>query len=543
MAANYLELIFIQKGEYLFHEGDESNLFYGVIKGKISLRKEKKINKNIKFFKNLKINKLLKGNDNEKTEFVNNLFINIREIIKRKRISQKELLTNNNKNFDNDLKKKKEELSNIYIEELFQRSEGYCFGDWGLIYHQNRSCSVYALEDTYFFSLNFEQFEKTFFQCLQKSDQIKRKFIQDNLFPFPISSHDYSKILYNNLIPIECNHNFTIFTEEEKAKCVFIIYKGEFVLRKKIFNDVYKEKKNYKIFNIQKGGIIGLESLFEENSNYLFSLYSSNNYDNYYLFSLAVDKVPLNILLKMKIHLKESYINFINITNHILEKQVYVRKKLFKNRSLPSLITDYEKCQNAIKFYLKSRKKNKNHDNQNNIKNSNHNMKLENTKIIQPFQMYNKIKNINLKKIKFTHSDLLSYPKKNYISRNTSSFRIYNGNLNKKYKNISLNSSFLVNYNFEKKFQLKKSLSQKVMTKETKFSSKEHSFLNKEQIFKLSKNTNRNHSDTIYELQKTIGKPILRNNYNIQINLFENKRFLNSYFTGSYNIPLVSNLV
>ena len=251
----------------------------------------------------------------------------------------------------------------------------------------------------------------------------------------------------------------------------------------------------------------------------------------------------MNILLKMKIHLKESYINFINITNHILEKQVYVRKKLFKNRSLPSLITDYEKCQNAIKFYLKSRKKNKNHDNQNNIKNSNHNMKLENTKIIQPFQMYNKIKNINLKKIKFTHSDLLSHPKKNYISRNTSLFRIYNGNLNKKYKNISLNSSFLVNYNFEKKFQLKKSLSQKVMTKETKFSSKEHSFLNKEQIFKLSKNTNRNHSDTIYELQKTIGKPILRNNYNIQINLFENKRFLNSYFTGSYNIPLVSNLV
>ena len=114
MAANYLELIFIQKGEYLFHEGDESNLFYGVIKGKISLRKEKKINKNIKFFKNLKINKLLKGNDNEKTEFVNNLFINIREIIKRKRISQKELLTNNNKNFDNDLKKKRRIIKYIY---------------------------------------------------------------------------------------------------------------------------------------------------------------------------------------------------------------------------------------------------------------------------------------------------------------------------------------------------------------------------------------------------------------------------------------------
>ncbi len=155
----------------------------------------------------------------------------------------------------------------------------------------------------------------------------------------------------------------------------------------------------------------------------------------------------------------------------------------------------------------------------------------------------NKIKNINLKKIKFTHSDLLSQPKKNYISRNTSLFRIYNGNLKKKYKNISLNSSFFVNCNFEKKCQLKKCLSQKIMTKETKFSSKEHSFLNKEQINKSSKNTNRNHSDNIYELQKTIGKPILRNKFNIQINLFKNKKFLNSYCTGSYNIPLVSNLV
>ena len=97
---------------------------------------------------------------------------------------------------------KEEESTEIYTDELFQRSEGYCFGDWGLINHQNRTCSVYALEDTYLFSLNFENFEKTFFKCLQNSDQQKRNFLKENLFPFPISSHDYSKILYNNLIPI-----------------------------------------------------------------------------------------------------------------------------------------------------------------------------------------------------------------------------------------------------------------------------------------------------------------------------------------------------
>ena len=75
MAANYLELIFIQKGEYLFHEGDESNLFYGVIKGKISLRKEKKINKNKK---RLKINAT---KNNEKILFHKIIRIKIMKII------------------------------------------------------------------------------------------------------------------------------------------------------------------------------------------------------------------------------------------------------------------------------------------------------------------------------------------------------------------------------------------------------------------------------------------------------------------------------
>ena len=35
-------------------------------------------------------------------------------------------------------------------EELFVRGEGYCFGEWALIYNQPRSASIYTLEDSIF---------------------------------------------------------------------------------------------------------------------------------------------------------------------------------------------------------------------------------------------------------------------------------------------------------------------------------------------------------------------------------------------------------
>ena len=40
-------------------------------------------------------------------------------------------------------------------------------------------------------------------------------------------------ILYNNIIPINCNKNEKIISEGEKAKFIYIIYLGEFILKKK----------------------------------------------------------------------------------------------------------------------------------------------------------------------------------------------------------------------------------------------------------------------------------------------------------------------
>ena len=552
-----MELILLVKGEYLFHEGDESNLFYGVIKGKISFRKTNIIKKNInkKYHKKIKIKnsndtiKITQNNNNE-NKVVNNIFINKKEILKRKKIYNEETknltLINTFGNLilkiDNNIKIKQEEIIEKYEEELFQKGEGYCFGDWGLLYHQNRTCSVYALEDTYLFSLNFEDFEKSFYKCLEKSDKIKRAFIKENLFPFPISSNDYSMILYNNIIPINCNKNQKIISEGEKAKYIYIIYLGEFILKKKIYNETSKEYKEYKILTIGKGGIIGLESLFNQNCNYNFSLYSSNSSNTFFIFSINTEKIPLNLLSRMKNHLRENYEKFISMIKNIIEKQIIIRKKLNKERSLPILFTDNEKYQNLIHNYLKSKSSTKNTQNNFNKQLINDSQKKsKKAKLLQPFKLYKKQLYKNN-----SNSNLLS-TKNNSISRNLSMkdlSEIKNKINKKKIKNISLNCSFLINKNIKNQFKLRKHLSQqKMISRETKFSSKDYSSFMKEQS---NKNLNRNNSESVFELQKNINNQITENNnnnitFNNKKNLIkENKNVIGTYYSGHYNLPLFS---
>ena len=51
-------------------------------------------------------------------------------------------------------------------EELFRKGEGYCFGEWALIYKQPRAASVYTLEDCVFFTLDEKYFKKSFLNSL-----------------------------------------------------------------------------------------------------------------------------------------------------------------------------------------------------------------------------------------------------------------------------------------------------------------------------------------------------------------------------------------
>ena len=113
-------------------------------------------------------------------------------------------------------------------------------------------------------------------------------------------------------------------------------------------------------------------------------------------------------------------------------------------------------------------------------------------------------------------------------------------NNKKKIKNISLNCSIIINKNIENRFKLRKHFSnQKMISRETKFSSKEYSSYIKDHS---NKNINRNNSESVFELKKNIKKHIFDNNkkQNKKNTLKENQNFIGSYYSGNYILPLIS---
>ena len=76
------------------------------------------------------------------------------------------------------------EKYDLIEEEMFQRGEGYCFGEWALIYKQPRSASIYTLEDCVFFTLDETPFKNSFLKSLNNSEFIKKKIRFKKFFTF-----------------------------------------------------------------------------------------------------------------------------------------------------------------------------------------------------------------------------------------------------------------------------------------------------------------------------------------------------------------------
>ena len=158
-------------------------------------------------------------------------------------------------------------------EELFRMGEGYCFGEWALIYKQPRSASIYTLEDCVFFTLDETPFKNSFLKSLNNSEFNKKKFALKNFLPFDMTDERQLSI-YKNIVPINCKSNQIIFNEGDISDSIYLIYLGSFTLEKKY------GYKQFSILNLEKGSIVGLETLFEgDTSKYKCSLKLSEGFD------------------------------------------------------------------------------------------------------------------------------------------------------------------------------------------------------------------------------------------------------------------------
>ena len=207
-------------------------------------------------------------------------------------------------------------------EELFRMGEGYCFGEWALIYKEPRAASIFTLEDCVFFTLDEVHFRNSFLKSLNNSEYNKKKFALQNFFPFDMNDERQLSI-YKNIVPITCKRNQVVFKEGELSDSIFLIYLGSFTLEKKY------GLKQYKVLNLERGSIVGLESIFEgEDSKYKCSLKLSHGLDVGLIFQLKINKLRPYIINKMKICFKNNYNVFLKSWNDFFCKNVFIQQKM-----------------------------------------------------------------------------------------------------------------------------------------------------------------------------------------------------------------------
>ena len=424
-AVEYLEIREIKEGEYFLHEGEPSKFFAGLIKGRISFRKAKIINKetNEIVLKHLyKVSLLRKPtikkqvmkslsvinskDNNEKNKdnsitfkiIMNNMNTNSRSIKNKIKsyhrfsmvpnystIKSRISLINNKYTNRQEYRIIKEHFDpKKYVvkeEEIFQAGTGYCFGEWALIYNQPRSASVVTLEDCIFFILDEKIFTKTFLKCLNNSEYKKKKFVMEHLFPFNLFNERQSSI-YKNIIPITCERNQIVFNEGDKSDKIYVIYLGTFILKRK-----YKHK-DFNVLSLEKGSVVGLESIFEgENSKFRCTL-KLNSYDELGLiFSCSVNKLVPYIIKKMKEIFKNNYLLYLKTSEEFYLNNINIQRKNFFKRKGEIFEDQKDNLNNNIndKRYLSLKNLNKT-DNKTSV--------LENIKKIKSikFRNYNQMK-------------------------------------------------------------------------------------------------------------------------------------------------------
>ena len=346
-AAFHLEIRIVKKNEYFFHEGEPSKFFAGLIKGKISFKKAKIFNRltgEIIFRPLYRIVDKKEDMRSSVRKFTNR--DEIRSIkmrqnmgINKKKLDPKRISVNNISNFsafkskfslnDRPYKIVKEYFDPKYYrvieDELFQAESGYCFGEWALIYNQPRSASVIALEDSVFFILDEKIFAKTFLKCLNNSEHKKKKFILDNLFPFNLYN-DRRNSLYKDIIPKSCVRNQIIFNEGDNADTIYLIYSGTFFLEKNFKNKTVRFKL------VEKGSILGLESLFEEKSQYKCSMRLSSLNEFGIVACCKVSKLAPYIVEKLKGVFKKIYMLYIESNEEFYSKNINYENYILTKR-------------------------------------------------------------------------------------------------------------------------------------------------------------------------------------------------------------------
>lgn len=239
----------------------------------------------------------------------------------------------------------KEEVIEEVQEELFVKSNGYCFGEKELIFKHPYSFTVTTLEPSDFLLLDKESFKNSLYKYICKKEMDTRSYVRNCLFSKIDIGFVNFENLFENILPIsfiENPDNLVLFKEGEKAKFLYIIVKSSFILSKNGMN----------ILTLVEGGVIGIETLFDQ-EHYLYSVTTYNS--SGFLYAIDVSKLNHKILNRLRDNFRENYEHFIKIIHERKEAKVKVAKyeKMHYNIGKNGILNLNEKMNNEIKEKFK----------------------------------------------------------------------------------------------------------------------------------------------------------------------------------------------
>ena len=228
-------------------------------------------------------------------------------------------------------------------------TEGDCFVELELLDNKLlRISSCFSLENCDLFYLSKENFDSYLFKIMRKNIQLQKNFLIENISPF--SKSNLLDIIDKTLEKIVLKKNDILYYENDPAEYLYIIYDGEFAVKKNIFhkkdknfisetenneNKKNKDKNKKRLLNKSvNSSNLKYDKINFENSN-KENIYERRKENEYYL------KLPIMLILS-----KGEFIGLESIKNYKLYFQKYkeIERKIEEENNNNQIIFDlYER--------------------------------------------------------------------------------------------------------------------------------------------------------------------------------------------------------
>ena len=235
---------------------------------------------------------------------------------------------------------------NDYEKKYSILNDGDCFGELELIDNKIiRISSSFSLENCDLLYLSKEKFNTYLLKIMRRNHQFQKNFIYESIPPF--SKSNFLEIIDRTLDKIVLKKNDILYFEGQPAEYLYIIYDGEFAVKRNI---IYK--KDYNFLSETDNNKINLNQI----NTHFINLKNINNKSKQK--NINLNKNDYEYYLKLPILLNLSKGEFIGL------ESIKIKNNLINNHNNNLLINYSQDDINSFAFKKQKMSNNKNNKNE-----------------------------------------------------------------------------------------------------------------------------------------------------------------------------------